>query len=112
MVRPTKFEITQRSTGSTLNVSVTGELDLRTVETLSQHLDDALGQRITALTLDLRELAFMDSSGLRFLIELNDRARQQEWQLRLIAPKHEAAALVLRVTGADTALPFQGGLDR
>jgi anti-anti-sigma factor len=112
MVRPTKFEITQRSTGSTLNVSVTGELDLRTVETLSQHLDDALGQRITALTLDLRELAFMDSSGLRFLIELNDRAREQEWQLRLIAPKHEAAALVLRVTGANTALPFQDGSDR
>jgi anti-anti-sigma factor len=112
MVRPTKFEISQRSTGSTLNMSVTGELDLRTVATLSQHLDDALGQGITALTLDLRELAFMDSSGLRFLIELGDRARQQAWQLRLIAPKHEAAAIVLRVTGADTALPFQDGSDR
>jgi anti-anti-sigma factor len=112
MVRPTKFEITQRSTGSTLTMSVTGELDLRTVETLSRHLDDALGQRITALTVDLRELAFMDSCGLRFLIELNDRARQQAWQLRLITPKHEAAALVLRVTGADTALPFQDGIDR
>jgi anti-anti-sigma factor len=112
MVRPTKFEINQNSTGSTLNVSVTGELDLRTVEVLSQHVEQALGQQITALTLDLRELAFMDSSGLRFLIELNDRARQQAWQLRLVAPKHEAAALVLRVTGADAALPFQEGSDR
>jgi anti-anti-sigma factor len=112
MVRPTKFEINQQSTGSTLNVSLTGELDLRTVETLSQHLEDALRPRITALTLDLRELAFMDSSGLRFLIELNDRARQQGWQLRLIAPAYEAAAFVLRVTGADAALPFQDGIDR
>jgi anti-anti-sigma factor len=112
MVRPTKFEITQRSTGSTLNMSVTGELDLRTVGTLSQHLNDALGQGITALTLDLRELAFMDSSGLRFLIELNDRAREQAWELRLIAPEHEAAALVLRVTGAKAALPFQDANDR
>jgi hypothetical protein len=28
----------------------------------------------------------------------------EEWQLRLIAPGHDGAALVLRVTGADTAL--------
>jgi anti-anti-sigma factor len=112
MVRPTEFEITRQSTGSTLNVSVTGELDLSTVQTLSQHLDEALAERITALTLDLRELAFMDSSGLRFLIELSDRSRQHAWQLRLIAPMHEAAALVLRVTGADTALPFQDGSDQ
>jgi anti-anti-sigma factor len=112
MVRPTKFEITRRATGSTLDVAVTGELDLRTVQTLSQYLDDALGERITALTLDLRELAFMDSSGLRFLIELNDRAREQAWELRLIAPEDEAAALVLRVTGAKAALPFQDANDR
>jgi anti-anti-sigma regulatory factor len=54
------------------------------------------------------ELAFMDPSGLRFLIGINHRSRQQAWQLCLIAPKHEAAALVLRVTDADTALLFEG----
>jgi anti-anti-sigma factor len=112
MVRPSKFEINQRSTGSTLNVSVTGELDLQTVHVLSEHLEESVGREITRLTLDLRELAFMDSSGLRFLIELNDRARQHGWQLRLISPRHEAAALVLRVTGADAALPFQPDSDR
>jgi anti-sigma B factor antagonist len=111
MARPARFEITHTSSGSTLNVSLSGELDLYTAEMLSRHLHQTLGQRVSALTLDLRELTFMDSSGLSCLIELNDRARKQGWQLRLIAPQHEAAALVLRVTGADAALPFQAGVD-
>ena len=61
---------------------------------------------MSALTLDLRDLTFMDSSGLRLLIALNDRAQRDAWSLRLIAPTHEAALMVLRVTGAYTALPF------
>jgi anti-anti-sigma regulatory factor len=51
-------------------------LDLPTAGTLSEHLDETLSAEITAVTLDPRELAFMDSSGLKFLIELGDRARQ------------------------------------
>jgi anti-anti-sigma factor len=107
MVRPTKFEISEKVAGSERIVAVSGELDMNTVEALSQHLDHrALGDEVTGLTLDLRELAFMDSSGLRFLIELNDRSQAEGWRLTLLAPKDEAAAVVLRVTGAEAALPF------
>ena len=48
-----------------------------------------------------------DTSGLRLLIELYDRARRDGWQLHLTPPRHEAATLVLRATGADRALPFR-----
>jgi len=73
---------------------------------VSEHLRNHLGANITALTLDLRSLSFMDSSGIRLLIELDQRSRAEAWKLKLIAPEHEAASLVLRATGADTALPF------
>ena len=33
-----------------------------------------------------------------------DASRAEAWRLRLIAPKHEAAVLVLRATGADKPL--------
>lgn len=111
MARPTKFEIKDGRAGATLTVSITGELDMSTVRALSEHIDRHLSTGVTELTIDLRDMAFMDSTGLRLLIELNNRALQQAWRLTLKPPQHESAALVLRATGADTNLPFVPSVD-
>ena len=111
MARPTKFEIKDARSGSGVTVSIVGELDMATAQALSQHLDEHLSNGVMDLTLDLEDMAFMDSSGLRLLIELNDRSQQQAWRLSMKLPKHEGAALVLRATGADTALPFVGSVN-
>jgi anti-sigma B factor antagonist len=106
MLRPTKFEIKQTVHRAGLTLSIEGELDIRTIAQLSDRLAEALDNGAHELTLDLRELAFMDSSGLRLLIEFHDRSREEGWRLTLVAPEQEMAALVLRSTGADQALPF------
>jgi anti-sigma B factor antagonist len=111
MARPTQFEIKDGGSGSAVTVSIAGELDMSTAQALSQHVDEHLSAGVTDLTLDLEQIAFMDSSGLRLLIELNDRSRHQAWRLTLRPPKHEDAVLVLRATGADTALPFVGSVN-
>ncbi len=109
MARPPRFEIVERDDRRGAMLSVAGELDLSTTGELSERVSGRLDEGARELTLDLRELSFMDSSGLRLLIELHDRARGEGWVLRLIAPRAEAAALVLRATGADRALPFEDG---
>jgi anti-sigma B factor antagonist len=106
MVRPSQFEITQRVEGPNVILSLKGELDMRTIGQLSERLEQQLHGGPKVVTVDLHELAFMDSSGLRLLIELHDRSREEGWALKLICPQQEAAALVIRATGADTALPF------
>lgn len=111
MVRPTKFEIQCAAYGSTVTLSIRGELDMQTVQTLSRRVADSLTGEVTDLTLNLHDLAFMDSTGLKFLIEINDRSQQEGWRLKLVAPEHEGAVLVLRATGADIALPFQRDSD-
>jgi anti-anti-sigma factor len=107
MVRPTNFEIREEATEPTLVLAVTGELDMNTVELLAAQIDEHLAEGPRPLRLDLAELAFMDSSGLRLLIDLYDRARREAWELTLVAPRDEAATMVLRATGADTQLPFE-----
>jgi stage II sporulation protein AA (anti-sigma F factor antagonist) len=109
MVRPTRFEVKQGGEGATPVLTVCGELDMHTTEVLSKQLEESLSGEIATLTLDLRELEFMDSTGLRLLIELNDRSRNEAWRLRLLRPANETASLILRVTGTDTALPFEDG---
>lgn len=88
-------------------MSVAGELDLSTAPGLASHVENKLEGKLTTLTLDLSDLTFMDSSGLRLLIELNQRAGEQTWNLTLIPSKHASAQTVLRLTGADVALPFE-----
>jgi anti-anti-sigma factor len=106
MVRPTEFKIAQRATDTGVTLKIAGELDLSTGPVLSESVE-RLGDDLQALTLDLRDLAFMDSTGLRLLIELDRRAKGEGWKLILIRPERETAATVLRATGADAALPFE-----
>jgi anti-sigma B factor antagonist len=108
MVRPPKFEITDERNGTQAAVAVAGELDLGTVEMLKDRIEKALDADLAELTVDLRKLDFIDSTGLRFLIELNARTKDAGWRLRLRAPENEAATLVFRITGMDSALPFDG----
>lgn len=109
MVRQTKFEIAESEDDSAAVLSVTGELDMSTVDVLSERTQRLLDAGANMVLIDLSGLAFMDSSGLRLLIALNDRSHEEGWTLRLRIPREEAARMVLRATGADEALPFENG---
>jgi anti-sigma B factor antagonist len=78
-----------------------GEFDLTGV----QQFDDAAAA-ITptgSLVLDLRDLSFMDSSGLGALMELYRRSVAEGWSLVLAAPQPQVTRL-LQITGVDTRL--------
>jgi anti-sigma B factor antagonist len=101
-------EIRERADGETHVLWIEGELDLSTIPELSRHIGAEFGAGSgQALTIDLSDVTFMDSSGLRLLIELDKRAQTEGWRLALRAPRHEGAKVVLRMTGADEALPFE-----
>jgi anti-sigma B factor antagonist len=106
MVRPTEFKIAHRATDAGVTLKITGELDLSTGPALTGSVE-GLRHDLKSLTLDLSDLTFMDSTGLRILIELDQRATREQWTLTLIRPQQETAAAVLRATGADSALPFR-----
>ena len=80
-----------------------GELDLATVETLRAALDGI--EDAGRLVLDLRGLSFIDSTGLRLLVALHQRAQRDGFQLTLVAPAAPADKAI-RLSGLDQALPF------
>ena len=106
MARPVRFEISDGGEGTKPIVSISGDLDMANIPAVARHLEDRLGGEPATLVLDLTGVTFMDSSGLRLLIELDERSRQEAWSLSLIPSDHEPANTVLRMTGADEALPF------
>jgi anti-anti-sigma factor len=84
-----------------VRVAVRGELDLASSPEflrLLQHEIDGHGPARDALVLDLRELAFVDSSGIGALCQLREEARARGVALTLTdVPEH--ARRVLEITG-------------
>ncbi len=88
------------------SITVKGDLDFATVPHLELARDRALAEHPGELTIDLREVAFVDSSGLKLLIDSYTASLREGWTLRLIRPT-PSAMTVFRISGADQHLPFE-----
>jgi anti-anti-sigma factor len=83
-----------------------GELDLATVEKLRDALTASLdGSR--HLVLDLAELAFIDSSGLRELYRATTASGRDGWRLELVGAQGDVLQTI-RMSGMDQVLPLGG----
>jgi anti-anti-sigma factor len=105
VIEASPFDIHTELMPELVSVSVSGELDLGSMPRLQAAVQDALGRGLGHLEIDLRELSFIDSSGLRALILLDAKAREESWQLTLVRPRGAALA-VLEMTGTEENLPF------
>ncbi|MGZ4610243.1 MAG: STAS domain-containing protein [Actinomycetes bacterium] len=81
-------------------VSVGGEVDLGTATQLGDYAANALQEAGPSLVLDLTDVAFMDSTGLKVLLACHRRAQLAGGALGLAAPTR-AVRRVLTVTGLD-----------
>lgn len=105
MVKPSRFDIRREHREGKDRLRIVGELDMATATRLDDTVSALLSQGTRELVIDLSGLSFVDSSGLRLLIILNDRAAADGWHLQLVRPPNDAF-VVFRVTGADRHLPF------
>ena len=71
-----------------------GELDLADYDSLSAVMRRLQAPRPRVLAIDLREVVYIDSTGVRWLIEANEWARGAGCRMFVI---HTAAAAVTRV---------------
>jgi len=82
---------------------LSGELDLASAESLDSRLKQLESDQPKLIVLDLRELDFMDSTGLRTLIAADARARERGARLLVVRPPEEVDR-VLRLTRMDQHL--------
>lgn len=101
----TPFEIESIHEQGSAWLKLSGELDIATVPRLEAAVDATLTAGVRTLTIDLTNLGFVDSSGLRMFIVLDQRAAAEGWTLRLTRPPKQAMT-VFRVSGVEQNLPF------
>ena len=98
---PTLAIATEVQDGLT-HVRLAGELDFGTAAQLVAELEH-LSHEDRRVVLDLRELVFMDSSGLAVILRYHRRARDAEWDLVVIRGP-EPVDRVFRMTRTDSIL--------
>ena len=82
-----------------------GELDLATVSEFEEMLQCICADSTRAVTLDLSQLAFMDSTGLHALLKVRDRCRENGYEFRIVPGRPQVQRL-FELTGLMDVLPF------
>lgn len=87
MPAPETFGIVAvRSDDSTAAVSPTGDLDVSTSPRLLACIDELLAEGRSRITLDMRAVTFIDSSGLGALVKAHKRAAPSA-ELSVVQPR-------------------------
>ena len=101
---PEPFGCQVRQGRASAVVEVTGELDLATVEEVRATLDSVTRTK-RSITLDLRGLEFIDSSGLHLIVEVDAMARRDGFNFTVVKGP-ETVQRIFRISGVDDHLVF------
>ena len=98
IVEQPAFDVTVTRDGETVTVAVHGEVDLSTCETLEKALSEAMVTPAARVVVDVDEVGFLDSTGVRALIAgwRQAEARQLSFEVRNASPQ---LLKIFRVTG-------------
>jgi anti-anti-sigma factor len=93
--------------GSSAWARPAGDLDIDTVHRVESALAELREEGCSNLVLDLRDLTFMDSTGLRLVIRWQTAARDDGFRFAVV-PGAEVVQRVFRLTGMDAYLTVAG----
>jgi anti-sigma B factor antagonist len=104
MTAPGSFDISTQHADGALVVSPRGEIDMATIDLVKDAVA-AQRQQGEDIVLDLRGVSFMDTSGLRYALQLARLAEQDGFSLRLVKGP-AVVQRVFQVAGLESRLPF------
>jgi anti-sigma B factor antagonist len=100
------FELRDVVGGGTHTLVLRGELDVASAAELNRRLLPLCRDATNAVVLDLRQLTFIDASGLQIIVVAKEVCARHETEFALVpGPKH--VQRVFALTGLLDVLPFQ-----
>jgi anti-sigma B factor antagonist len=100
---PLELRVSEHPAGA--RVALAGDLDLATAPMLSEALERVERGEPDVIVLDLREVTFMDSTGMSILLEAGKRAGEAGWELQIIRGSNQVDRLIAE-TGVEEFLTF------
>ena len=108
MISSDSFSVEVLTAGNQTRVVVRGEIDIATEQALrdaaASAMASAAGGRIVV---DLQQVSFMDSSGLRALLQSRDAAQAAGTAFRITAATEGAAQRLFRAAGVSDWFDYE-----
>jgi anti-sigma B factor antagonist len=98
------FEVAQTA-GATV-MTLGGEFDVLCADAFKRRFSDATEDEPDHVVIDLRELTFIDSTGLAMLLGVNEMAQDSGFALSIVSNHDDAARKIFRMTGTERLLPL------
>jgi anti-anti-sigma factor len=92
-------------------VTITGEVDLSNAAEITSAIASAAPNEAAGVVVDLSDLSYLDSSGIRMLAELARRLDWRQQTLRVVAPQGSRARKVLTISGTEPVLLLDPSVD-
>ena len=97
-----KYEIEE----DTLKITLSGEIDHHTAKAIRREIDDRIYlMRAKTVLIDLKNVGFMDSSGLGLILGRYTHVKEAGGALKVLNPNKNAER-VLRLAGAEKIIPI------
>ncbi|MDP6419400.1 MAG: STAS domain-containing protein [Candidatus Krumholzibacteria bacterium] len=103
------MKITKSQQGGSTLLQIQGEIEVFTLPELRESAEDCLGGA-EEIIFHLGELEYIDSAGLGYLVDLNERFRARGQRL-LLVELTEHVSKILRITHLDRILEIQSSLE-
>jgi anti-anti-sigma factor len=84
--------------------SLTGEIDLSNAAEITDALLGSIPNEALGLVIDLSDVSYLDSAGVRMLAELDHRLGWRAQALRVVAPEASRSRRVLAIAGLERVL--------
>ena len=102
------FHASYRIRDDAVIITMSGDLDATTAPVFKESVDQAVGPGAKHLVLDMRELDYLSSAGLRQLIHARQKM-DDDVQIELVGVK-DRVAQTIRLVGFDQSVTFSESL--
>jgi anti-sigma B factor antagonist len=100
-----ELSIRTEKDGTACMVVLEGEVDVYTAPRLKEELVALIEGGCVRVIVDLRNVGFIDSSGLGVLVSALRRARERDGAVRIVCTR-ENILKIFRITGLDKVFPI------
>jgi anti-sigma B factor antagonist len=97
------FDVAQTAAATVMTLG--GELDVVCADAFKRRFSDATEDEPDRVVIDLRELTFIDSTGLALLLAVNEMAQDGGFALSIVSNQDDFARKIFRMTGTERLLP-------
>ena len=93
-------------------VSVSGEIDMSNAAEVAGEIVRGVSNEALGLVLDLTDVTYLDSAGIRMLVDISRRLGWRAQGFRLVAPEGSRSQQVLSIASMETILPHVETVER